>query len=70
MVRAISNIVLRLICIFFVYPARYVASNVAHNLKLLYALYPVTWGISALVGAVILVVLFKKVKKRFEEEKL
>ena len=69
LISVFSNIVLRLIYIFFVYPALYIADNVAHNLKLLYALYPICWGISSVVGGVILVVLFKKVKKLFENEK-
>jgi Na+-driven multidrug efflux pump len=64
-----SNIVLRLIYLFFFYPWLCIEGNVAHNLKMLYVLYPASWVIASVVGLIILVVLFRKVKVRFEKEK-
>lgn len=64
-----SNIILRLIYIFFFYPWLCIEGNVAHNLKMLYILYPASWLIASIVGVIILIVLFKKVKARFDREK-
>jgi len=64
-----ANIVLRLIYLYFVYPYICIEGNVAHNLRMLYILYPASWIIASIVGAVLLVVIFKKVKKRLLEEK-
>ena len=64
-----SNIVLRMIYLYFVYPAICIKGNIAHNLRMLYILYPASWTITSLVGSIFLVVLFKKVKTRLNEEK-
>ena len=64
-----ANIVLRLIYLYFIYPYICVEGNVAHNLTMLYVLYPASWIIASIVGALLLVVLFKKTKKRLIEER-
>ena len=64
-----ANVVLRMIYLYFIYPAICIKGNVAHNLRMLYVLYPASWIIACIVGAIFLVVLFKKVKTRLNEEK-
>jgi Na+-driven multidrug efflux pump len=64
-----ANIVLRLIYIYFIYPFICIEGNVAHNLTMLYILYPASWIIASIVGTVLLVILFKKTKKRLIEER-
>jgi Na+-driven multidrug efflux pump len=64
-----ANIVLRLIYLYFIYPAICIEGNVAHNLTMLYVLYPASWIIASIVGAVLLITLFKKTKKRLIEER-
>lgn len=64
-----ANIVLRFIYLYFIYPYICIEGNVAHNLRMLYILYPASWFIACVVGAVLLFVLFKKVKTQILIEK-
>ncbi len=64
-----ANIVLRMIYLYFVYPAIFIKGNTAHNLRMLYILYPASWTIASIVSGILLILLFKKVKKKLIEEK-
>jgi putative MATE family efflux protein len=64
-----ANIILRLIYLYFVYPYICITGNLAHNLRMLYVLYPASWTISAVFATIILIVLFNRVKRRFVVEK-
>jgi Na+-driven multidrug efflux pump len=67
-----ANIFLRLIYMYFVYPSLCISGNIAHNLRMLFVLYPASWIIASIVSAILLVVLYKKVSKRLiiEREKV
>lgn len=69
LVNIFANIVLRLIYLYFIYPALKIVENVGYNLGLLYALYPASWTIGSIVATVVLVLLFNKVKNNFAKEK-
>ena len=64
-----ANIVLRLIYLYFIYPSICIEGNVSHNLRMLYVLYPASWIIASIVGAVLLITLFKKTKIRLIKER-
>ena len=64
-----ENIVLRLIYLYFIYPFICIEGNTTHNLTMLFVLYPASWIIASIVGAVLLITLFKKTKKRLIEER-
>ncbi len=63
-----ANIILRVIYLLFIYPSVCIEGNVAHNLRMLYVLYPASWILTSAVGIVILIVLFNRVKNRFLNE--
>lgn len=65
-----ANIILRIVYVLFVYPAFLVVGDTARNLTMLYLVYPVSWSICAIVGGIILVILYRKVKNDFEKEKI
>lgn len=65
-----ANILLRIIYIYLVYPLIYIEGNTAHNLRMLYILYPVSWLISTAIGVIIMIVLYRRVKARFEREEV
>ncbi|MBE5734626.1 MAG: MATE family efflux transporter [Clostridiales bacterium] len=65
----LANIVLRVIYLIGVYPYVCIEGNVAHNLKMLYVLYPASWAIACVVAAIVAMMLFNRVKKRFKKEK-
>ncbi|MBQ7348672.1 MAG: MATE family efflux transporter [Clostridia bacterium] len=69
LISVFSNIILRLLYLYCIYPFVCIAGNVAHNLKMLYVLYPASWGLCLIAAAVLLVILFVKVKKAFALEK-
>ena len=69
LVSVFANIILRLIYIYFVYPFISIEGNLAHNLQMLYLLYPASWFVALVVATVILIVLFNHVKKKLEKEK-
>ena len=69
LISVLANIVLRFIYIYFVYPFITIAGNLAHNLKMLYILYPACWFSALVVATVIAIILFINVKKRIESEK-
>ena len=66
-----ANIILRIAYVLFIYPAVCVAGDTARNLTMLYLVYPVSWSTCAIAGGIILAVLYKKVKRKFNasEEK-
>ena len=64
-----ANIFLRFIYLYFVYPYICIKGNIAHNLRMLYLLYPASWFIASIFGAVLLFFIFKKVKGRLLEDK-
>jgi Na+-driven multidrug efflux pump len=66
----IANVVLRITYILFLYPILCVQGDTAQNLTMLYLVYPLSWSVCAIIGGVLLVILYKKVKKRFNEEKI
>lgn len=74
MMNVFANIVLRLIYIYFVYPLICIfpfkdnVSAIAHNLRMLYVLYPASWAISTIIAGVALVILFRKVKKNLQTQ--
>ncbi len=70
MLSILSNIVLRIIYLLFVYPYICIEGNISHNLRMLYLLYPGSWGFAGIVGLVVMFVLYKRVKLRFEREKI
>ena len=70
LISVFANIILRLIYLYFVYPYICITGNLAHNLRMLYVLYPASWIISAVFATIILIVLFNRVKRRFVVEKI
>ena len=50
MLSGTANIFLRLIYLYLAYPFICVEGNIAHNLRMLYVLYPASWLISAAIG--------------------
>jgi putative MATE family efflux protein len=69
LISVFANIVLRFIYIFFILPAVKIANNVAHNLKMLYVMYPTSWAVASVVALVIFVILFRKEKNKNQLEK-
>ena len=69
LVSVFANIILRFVYIYFVYPFISIEGNLAHNLQMLYLLYPTSWFVALVVATVILIVLFNHVKKKLEKEK-
>ena len=51
------------------YPFICIAGNVAHNLRMLYILYPASWSVCLVAAIIIYIVLFNKVKRKFDLEK-
>lgn len=64
-----ANIFLRFIYLYFVYPYICIKGNIAHNLRMLYLLYPASWFVASIFGAVLLFFIFKKVKRKMLEDK-
>ncbi len=64
-----ANIILRIIYLSFIYPFVCIAGNVAHNLRMLYILYPASWSVCLVAAIIIYIVLFNKVKRKFDLEK-
>ena len=64
-----ANIILRIIYLSFIYPFICIAGNVAHNLRVLYILYPASWSVCLVAAIIIYIVLFNKVKRKFDLEK-
>lgn len=69
MLSVCANLILRIIYMCFVYPFLCIKDNIAHNLRMLYILYPASWIISCIIGFFIMIYLYRKVKMRFEREK-
>ena len=68
MISIFANIAFRIMWMFAVYPALYSETNIRNNYGYICLVWPVSWVIMILVGIPILVLLFKKTKKRIENE--
>lgn len=69
MLSVCANIVLRLIYLLFIYPSICIVGDTAQNLRMLYLLYPASWFISLVIGFILLLFLYKRVKERIRLEK-
>lgn len=69
LINVFANIVLRFIYLFFILPSLKIANNVAHNLKMLYVMYPISWAIASIVAVVVFVILFRREKNKNQLEK-
>lgn len=62
----ISNIGIRLVYIWFIYPLLYVEGDIKRNYALVCFVWPISWIVFIVIGGVILVHLYKKVKNKYK----
>ena len=63
-----SNIVIRIIYLKLVLPHLMIEGEIAYNLRMIYLLYPASWILGTFSGLAILLVLYRRVKRRFAAE--
>ena len=63
-----ANVIFRFIYLGFIYPFLLIEGNLAYNLRMLYIVYPACWSSALIVAIVVLVILYRKVKNRLENE--
>lgn len=62
-----ANIVFRIFWILVIYPLLAVEGDIMRNYLIICLVWPISWAITALLGAVVLIFLYKKTKKRVAE---
>lgn len=65
----ITQIGVRIVYMKWIYPALMVAGNVKYNFSLIFSIYPISWLLCIIVGAFILVHVYKKIKNQINNDK-
>ena len=65
---SLKKLVFRIFWILVIYPTLAVEGDIMRNYLIICLVWPISWAITALLGAVVLIVLYRKTKKQVNAE--